>query len=71
MSKCAKDTEGIIHAISACNGEYTLCGNAFDGDCFSGGDEKYSWKSIDKGIVNCKNCIMIIEGLKGVKYEKN
>lgn len=66
-----KSNNGLIHRVSAINPEYTLCGNAFEGD----GDgteegEKHAWEDCPRGPVTCPECIREIENCRGVRTRK-
>jgi hypothetical protein len=66
MKKYAEDDKGIIHLISPINGEFTLCGNAFDGDNLIG---DYAWKETRNAMINCLDCIKTINVCKMIKLK--
>lgn len=69
--KYAKDKDGEIHAVNPANGEYTLCGNAFEGgfDDELGKEGTRSWESIPDGIITCPHCKYIIKVIKNENYK--
>ena len=65
MSKTlfAKSDDGVIHLVSAINKEFTLCGNAFDGD----NDDKKKWEFIKRKNITCEECWKEILNCKNVR----
>lgn len=58
------EAEGMIHAINAARGEYTLCGDAFDlGSDVPG----YEQRTTRQKVVTCPECVTIIRGVRGVR----
>lgn len=50
-------------------GEFTLCGDAFDIDSEKG-YEQHAWEDAASGPVTCKNCATIIRACKGVRIKE-
>lgn len=63
----AKSNDGRIHLVSAINGEFTLCGNAFDGDADGQASDPHAWEEVKRGPVTCENCIREIENCRGIR----
>jgi len=64
--KYAKSGDGLIHLISAANVEYTICGDAYDGqdgDC----DGDSSWVRCNSGPITCPKCAAQIRQCRGVQ----
>jgi hypothetical protein len=53
--KYARSADGLIHLISAINAEYTICGDAYDGESGES-KEDWSWKPCKSGPVSCPKC---------------
>ncbi len=72
-AKFAKSNDGLVHLISAINGEFTLCGNAFDGDAGLEHDptNAYAWKQSNKGPVTCERCATEIRNCRRVRIKAN
>ena len=59
------EAEGTVHLLSAINGEFTLCGDAFDlGD---GVEQNYEWKRTKSRTVTCPRCARQIVDCRGVR----
>ncbi len=67
MKEYARSEDGLIHLVSAINGEYTVCGDAFDGGLPIGEDNKSDWTKTAKSIVTCPVCVREIINCRGVK----
>lgn len=70
--KLAIMNDGSIHFISPINTEFTLCGDAFDGDANTRPDEPdpLRWREVKaekRAKVNCCKCIKIVEEAKKMK----
>lgn len=73
MPDYSKSNDGRIHVLNALIGEYTLCGNAFDGDALTGSgapNQPHAHEPTPRGPVTCAECALIINGLKGVRISK-
>ena len=44
------------HIISAINPEFTICGNAFEGDAMGLEYDRLAWKRVKGNYINCNNC---------------
>lgn len=62
----AKSNNGLVHLVSAAEGEHTLCGDAFDIDACKGGEE-HAWKIVKRGPVTCPICARVITSCRGVR----
>lgn len=63
-----KSSNGLVHLVSALSGEFTLCGDAFDGgDTCDGAD----WTEHKRGPVTCPLCIEEIVNCRGVRVRPN
>ena len=60
-AKYAKSNDGLIHLLSALNCEYTVCGNAFEGDGYDLKNDPNAHTPCKKGPVTCGNCITEIK----------
>lgn len=67
---CAKSRDGLVHALSAINSEFTLCGDAFDIDSEKGYEDK-AWVEVTTGIVNCPRCVKQIVECRKYKVDIN
>ena len=65
----ARSNDGLTHLISALNGEYTVCGNAFDGDANGElpGRDPFAWDDCPEAPVDCPKCAKEIINCKGAK----
>lgn len=67
-SRYAKCEQGLIHLVSSINSEFTLCGDAFEGDTSPYKDEAgFAWKHHSHGPVTCPRCIAQIKACRGIK----
>lgn len=66
-----KSNDGLVHLVSALNGEYTLCGNAFDGDADGQTNDPHAWTDTKHGPVTCPECSQEIENCRGVRTRHN
>lgn len=65
MSEFAKDGRGIIHLIGNVNAEFTLCGNAWEGDDSDEGSwEEFGWKPCPPQKITCEPCLRQIKACK-------
>lgn len=65
----AKCENGLIHLINVLSGgEFTLCGDAFEGHALEGPD--FAWEECDKRPVTCPRCAAEIENCRGVRISK-
>ena len=57
-----------VHLMSPHQGEYTLCGDAFDMASASGGEhgQEFDFKPTRKRVVTCERCSTIINHCRGV-----
>jgi hypothetical protein len=58
------EAEGLVHLVNAGQGEYTLCGDAFD---MATEEPGYEWKDTKLRTVTCEKCAMIIVSCRGVR----
>jgi hypothetical protein len=59
----------LVNNASGQQGEFSLCGVAFDGDAVQGfGRKMKNAEYKNDGKVTCKNCIAIIKLCKQAKY---
>lgn len=66
MSDFVENDQGVHLLNPIC--EYTLCGDALEGDGFSGEDNKIkAVKNTKKKTVTCPRCIEIIKACRGVR----
>jgi hypothetical protein len=65
----AKSNDGRVHLVSALNGEYTLCGDAYDGGLAIDEDNQSDWTGQKSGPVTCPKCIKEIESCRGVRVQ--
>jgi hypothetical protein len=68
--KYGKSKNGLIHLVSAVNSEYTMCGNAFDGewgDPFDMSNDPYQWEQCAPAPITCPNCAAQIRQCRGVR----
>ncbi len=66
MKRFFEENSERVHIMSPLNGEYTLCGDAFDG--FQ--DEMEGTAKTEKRIVTCRDCIKIIDLCRGIKTKR-
>lgn len=59
----AQSNDGTVHLVSALNGEFTLCGDAYDGSV-DDRDDDTSWSSRKTGPVTCTKCLSEIENCR-------
>lgn len=59
----AQSKDGIVHLTSALNGEFTLCGDAYDGSV-GDADADTSWVDRKTGPVTCPKCLLEIENCR-------
>ena len=52
------------------NGEFTLCGDAYDGNTWAG-DEDFATRPSVSRVVTCPNCADIIDMCRGVRVAPN
>jgi hypothetical protein len=64
----AKSKDGLIHLVSAINSEFTLCGNAFDGES-GDSDDGFSWIDCKKQKITCRQCIAEISSCLSARNE--
>jgi hypothetical protein len=64
--KYAKSADGLIHLISAVNSDYTICGDAYDGENGDCADSQ-SWGQCKSGPVTCPKCAAQIRQCRGVR----
>lgn len=63
-----KSNDGIIHLVGVVNSEFTLCGNAFDGEADRElPNDPTMWVAHPAGPVTCPVCIRQIKACRGVK----
>lgn len=67
--KVAKDGFGIFHMISGIDTEYTLCGNAFEGQCDGTEEDKIAWDVVEHDQITCKQCLKQIKACKKINLE--
>ena len=53
----ARSNDGRIHLTQGPSSEFTLCGNAFDGEKEN---DQYSWEPCARQPITCKDCARII-----------
>lgn len=58
----AKSRDGLVHLVNAINAEFTVCGNAFEGDCIGDGD-LHAWKPTKATKVTCEICQRAIDDI--------
>lgn len=63
-----KSSDGLVHLVSVLNGEFTLCGDAFEG-CDKG--DGADWVRCKSGPVTCPKCISEIKNCRGVRVQHN
>lgn len=63
----ARSNDGIVHLVSAINGEFTIYGNAFDGDANNDPDDPHAWSTVKRGPVTCGKCATEILNCRNVK----
>jgi hypothetical protein len=56
--------EGLIHMVNPIQGEFTLCGDAFD---LASDVPGYEWKARRRGPVTCQSCAAIVIECRGVR----
>lgn len=61
MSKEFVEAEGLIHLV---DGEFTICGDAFD---LASDEDDYEWKATTSKTVTCPRCARIVELCRGVR----
>lgn len=66
----ARSGDGITHLISAINGEYTLCGDAFDGGIGVEEPDQTPWDKCECDSVTCEKCIREIDNCRGVRVKR-
>lgn len=69
----AKSADGLIHLVSAIHSEYTMCGDAFEGNPgeFDENDDPQSWVKCESQPITCPKCIIQILNCRGVKIKKS
>lgn len=59
-----KDNAGLVHLVTPVNEEFTMCGNAWDGDAEGmygdSSDDPYAWERVPRGPVTCPKCAAIV-----------
>jgi len=65
MQRLKENTENgyLIHADSADGDDRTLCGYAWEGSCCDGDTGVFK---VDRGKINCKSCLAIINHCKAI-----
>jgi hypothetical protein len=66
MATYAISPDGLIHLVNDNNSEFTLCGDAFDGDSEC---PTLGWSAHPSGPVTCHNCAKIIKSCRGVRIK--
>jgi hypothetical protein len=69
MPRFSKSNDGLVHLLNTINWEFTLCGNAFDGDALSAdmsSDPNAHCKCKER-VVTCPSCIEIIRSTRRVR----
>ena len=61
-------TEDGIHLVSPLNGEYTLCGDAFDRDD-SENEPGAKWYPTTRRVLTCPKCVAVAMACRGVRCE--
>ena len=64
--KYARSKDGLIHLISAVNSEFTMCGDAYDGEHGNENDPQ-SWIACKANLVTCPRCAAQIRQCRRVK----
>jgi hypothetical protein len=69
MSKeYAKCENGFVHLVGVLTGgEFTVCGDAFEGHQMDYEGDDYTWRKVKSGPVTCLRCAKEIENCRGVK----
>jgi hypothetical protein len=68
VSIYCQSNDGLIHLINVTMSEFTVCGDAWDGEA-KGDLEKdpQAWKEIPATKITCPKCCEIIRSCRGVK----
>jgi len=67
----AKSGDGLIHLTSALNSEFTICGDAFDGEANERIKDDSTCHSFCKPQpITCPKCIVEIKNIRGVKIKE-
>lgn len=66
MKEYMENAEGV-HLMNALNGEYTLCGDAFDAHISESDWPNGEMVATTKRVVTCERCCRIIEMCRGVR----
>lgn len=61
----SKSCDGLIHLVNPIAAEYTVCGDAFEGN--PGDDVSWAWGPTRKTKVTCPKCLEIIRACKKVR----
>lgn len=64
--KTCKSNKGIIHGLSAVNSEFSICGDAWDGETGSDKDPN-AWKLSKVSTITCEKCLDEIKNCKSYK----
>ena len=64
-SKEFVETRDGVHLVTFC--EYTLCGDALEGDDSL---DLEATRSTDKRVVTCQKCIAMLELCRGVRFKR-
>lgn len=59
-----------IHLMSPVQGEYTICGDAFDGGSGIGESDLTEMHETEKTTVTCPKCVAVILGCRGVRIKQ-
>lgn len=70
MKRYAKDNSGIVHVISRIDTEFTLCGNAFDGDADGNENDPFAWHPVKDGPVTCPQCRDQVRACRGIQLDR-
>ena len=60
------EADGLIHLVNPIQGEYTLCGDAFD---LASDEAGYEWKKTKRKTVTCPSCARIILHTRSVRID--
>lgn len=66
-----KSNDGLVHLVSAVNREYTLCGDAFDGDADGSEHDPAAWHYVKRQPITCHQCANEIENCRGVRIKRH